>query len=38
VPNGSSFIQLVTVDDVIYEADCHMITLGATAVNTGANA
>ncbi|ORY61180.1 translationally-controlled tumor protein [Leucosporidium creatinivorum] len=34
----SDAYDLTLVDDVIYEADCAMITLGATAVNTGANA
>lgn len=32
------FVQLKTVDDVVYEADCSMITLRQGEVNIGANA
>ncbi|GAA5850991.1 hypothetical protein JCM8547_009150 [Rhodosporidiobolus lusitaniae] len=34
----SDAYDLKEVDDVVYEADCAMITLGAVSVNTGANA
>lgn len=31
-------MQLIEVDDVVYEADCHMITIREGQVDTGANA
>lgn len=34
----SDSFDLKEVDDIVYEADCRNITLGAVEVNTGANA